>query len=364
MAMPELAHPGNAVEAVIHPGPYAYYARLRAQRPLFFDAGLNLWVAASHAVVDQALHHPALRVRPVAEPVPRALVGTSLGEVFAQLVRMNDGSFHARHKPAVQRAAERLTNARVNEAAAAAALDLAPRADANAFLTMLPLQAMARVLGVAAPLLDRTTRWVDEFVQGLSAQSSPETLERACEAARALMAQGGAEGLDVPESANLIALMQQSLDATAGLMGNTVCLLQHSRELGACGVSFERWRSVVAEVARWDSPVQNTRRFAAADLLLAGQSIAQGQGVLLVLASANRDEALNPEPDVFDPSRRERRSMSFGAGAHGCPGERIAIEIAAEGLRTIAESGLLSRLFGRHAGFRPLPNARVPVFET
>jgi cytochrome P450 len=118
----------------------------------------------------------------------------------------------------------------------------------------------------------------------------------------------------------------------------------------------------VAEVARWNSAVQNTRRFAAADLVLAGKAIAQGQGVLVLLASANRDPALNPEPDTFDANRHDRRSMSFGGGTHACPGEAIAVEIAASAVQTWVSLGH-HVLLGEHSGYRPLPNARIPTFQ-
>jgi cytochrome P450 len=98
--------------------------------------------------------------------------------------------------------------------------------------------------------------------------------------------------------------------------------------------------------------------------MLAGRQMAQGEGVVLVLASANRDEALDRDPDVFDANRRDRRGLSFGAGAHACPGEAIAIEIAAAGLRALAAAGSLDRIFGRGTGFRLSTNARIPVFET
>ncbi|MEO5672449.1 MAG: cytochrome P450 [Ramlibacter sp.] len=360
---PQQPSPANALEAVVHPDPYAWYARLRAQRALGFDAGLGLWVAATHEVVDAGLRHPLLHVRPSAEPVPRNLVGTHAGEVFGNLVRMNDGEFHARHKPAVKHAAGRFTLDQVGDAAIEAAQTLAPRGNANAFMTSLPVQVMARLLDVPLPQLEATTRWVDEFVQGLGAQASSQALACASEAARALMAQGQAQGLDEVAAANRIALMQQALDATAGLLGNTVLLLRQRPHL-APGATAPEWRAVVAEVARWDSPVHNTRRYAWADLELHGQFIAKGQGVLLLLASANRDAEFNRDPDVFDPSRADRRSMSFGAGLHACPGEAIALEIAAAALRTLTVTGQLEGLFGRHAGYRPLPNARIPVFET
>src|SRR5688572_22305227 len=152
--MLEAAEPRDPVAAVVHPDPYPYYARLRRERPLYLDSGLGLWVAATHATVEAALNHPALRVRPPAEPVPRALAGSPAGEVFAQLVRMNDGDFHTRHKPAVQQAAKRYSMADVGRAATAAALHLAAHVDANALLTALPVQAMARMLRVPDTLLE------------------------------------------------------------------------------------------------------------------------------------------------------------------------------------------------------------------
>jgi cytochrome P450 len=90
--------------------------------------------------------------------------------------------------------------------------------------------------------------------------------------------------------------------------------------------------------------------------------VLQGQGVLVILASANRDEALNADPDRFDVARADRRSMSFGAGVHRCPGEAIAIEIAAAALRVMAGAGQLG-LFANPTGFRPLANARIPAFS-
>jgi len=54
----------------------------------------------------------------------------------------------------------------------------------------------------------------------------------------------------------------------------------------------------------------------------------------------------------------------FGHGAHACPGERIALQIAATGLRTLRSLAPLARTFGTVRGYRPLPNARIPVFTS
>lgn len=355
--------PAHAIAAVAHADPYPYYARLRAQAPLQRDAALGLWVASGAAVIEAAFTHAALRVRPLAEPVPNALRGTPAGEVFARLVRMNDGAFHAAHKPAVQQAARQWPLEQAAQVAAALTRSLARAGDPNALLTEVPVQAMAQLLGVEHAALAATSRWVHAFTQGIAPQAAPEAVAAASEAADALMAQGERAGLDPVRAANRIALMQQSLDATAGLIGNTVRLLLAEPHWHALArQTLAGARAIAAEIVRWDAPVQNTRRFVAEDCLLAGQTLRAGEGLVLVLASGNRDPALNPAPDTFEPSRAARRSLTFGAGAHQCPGEQLATEIAASCVHTLACEGALAGCFGRVQGYRPLGNARIPVF--
>lgn len=358
------AQPVHAIAAVTHPDPWPWYRQLREERPLYFDAGLQLWVASSQVVIAEALHHPALKVRPPGEPVPAALKGTAAGEVFARLVRMTDGAFHAAHKPAVVRAAGRWNLADVARASEAAAAELQPRMGANALLGNLPVQTMARLLAVPESALDATCGQVQQFVQGITPGASEAAVALASDAATALMAQGIAAGLDAVQAANRIALMQQALDATAGLLGHSVLMLARYPELAkAAGKSLAAMRAFVAEVERHQAPIQNTRRFAAQSLLLADQPIETGQGVLLVLASGNRDEALNAQPDHFDLQRADRRSLGFGAGAHACPGASIAIETVAAYAHWKRAGGRFDSYFGTQTGFRPLGNARIPVFE-
>lgn len=357
------ASPADPIAAASHPGPYAYYQRLRERTPLYFDKGLNLWVVSSHAGIVEAFGSPALRVRPTSEPVPRALAGGPAGEVFANLVRMNDGAFHVAHKPPLQRRAQRWTRDEVALAGAEATSALQPLLDANDFLTALPARVMACLLGVPAPQLQQTIQWAQDFSAGIAGGATTPAVDRAHVAAAGLLAQGAALGLTVAGAANRIALMQQSLDATAGLLGNTVYLLRQRPELARqIGASPELTRELVAEVARWDAPVQNTRRFPAQDLRLCGAPIREGESLLLLLASANRDPALNAQPDRFEVRRTQRRSLTFGTGVHACPAEQIAIEMAASCINTIRANGIFDAYFGHVLGYRPLPNVRVPVF--
>jgi cytochrome P450 len=230
-------------------------------------------------------------------------------------------------------------------------------------MSRLPVQVMARLLGVPDQQLEVTSQQVQQFVQGIVPGASHTVMVLASEAAEALMVQGRALGLDAVQAANRIGLMQQSLDATAGLIGHTALMLaQHPQLAAAADSAPDAMRAFVAEVERHESPIQNTRRFAVASTMLAGQAIQPGQGVLLVLASGNRDAAFNPQADRFEPGRTGGRSMGFGSGVHACPGTPIAIEIVATYVRWIRAQGRFDLYFARQTGFRSLGNARIPVF--
>ncbi len=81
----------SPLQAVTDPDPYPYYATLVAERPLYHDDELKLWVASGAEAVEQLLRSPACRVRPPGVPVPPGIAGSAAGEVFGGLVRMCDG---------------------------------------------------------------------------------------------------------------------------------------------------------------------------------------------------------------------------------------------------------------------------------
>lgn len=161
--------PGNAIEAVRHADPYPYYRRLREQQPLCFDPLLGLWVASSAEAVKAALANNGLRVRPASEPVPTALLGTAAADLFAVLVRMNDGPFHCAHKPEVIAAVEAVRLHQVANLAAAMAQALSETKTPNELLRQLPVRVMASALDVSDDRLDEMTRWIEGFSRGIAA---------------------------------------------------------------------------------------------------------------------------------------------------------------------------------------------------
>lgn len=379
----------DPVAAATHADPYPYYATLREGPPLAWHDALRVWVASRADVVAQVLQaHGPLRVRPAAEPVPRAIVGSAAGEVFGHLVRMNDGAAHAADRPALQRGLAGLDLNAVREAALWVAQRVPREQPLSDTLFSMPVRAVAHLLGFADEALPQVDRWMRDFVACVSPLSTAAQLQGASAAASELMTRFEAlvaaapprrgsllEGVlaGVPAEsaapsrallANLVGLLSQTCDATAGLLGNSLVALMRKPALRAETRTRDGLQAIVEETARHDPSVQNTRRFAVEPVTIAGTTLAAGDAVLVLLASANRDPGFNPEPDRFVLVRAQRRMLGFGHGMHACPGQALACTLAAAGLEALLQRAPdLEAQRLRGWGYRPSANARIPVFH-
>ena len=80
----------------------------------------------------------------------------------------------------------------------------------------------------------------------------------------------------------------------------------------------------VEETLRFDTSTQMLLRVARTELEIHGSTIAEGDRVLLLVGSANRDETVFPDPDRYDLDRDTSRLVSFGSGRHFCMGAPLA----------------------------------------
>jgi len=81
----------------------------------------------------------------------------------------------------------------------------------------------------------------------------------------------------------------------------------------------------VEEFLRWGSVVQNFRRTCVSPYELNGQQILPGDKVVMMYASANRDEAVFDQPNAFILDRRPNPHLAFGGGGiHYCLGSQLA----------------------------------------
>ena len=350
-----MSDPADPIAAAIHADPYPYYADLVAWKPFDFDERLGLWVAASAEAVTAVLSSPAARVRPVAEPVPAALAGCPAGEIFGRFLRMRDGQAHAALRGGVAGAVERHRP----EAVAAETdrqLDLLLHGDRSLddVIDRLAPRVVGALSGIPDGELAEIAMLAAPFAQGIAAGRPAGQVAAAREAAGDLAARldgrqfaGLEAGLAV---ANLIGVLLQSYEATVGLIGLAAIARARRPDLAAADPLL-----FVEEVLRHDAAVQNTRRFMAEDAVIAGRPVKAGQGILVLLAAANRDPLANPDPDAFRLDRPGRQVFTFGLGGHRCPARGLAAGIAAAAIRRLAVPGGAWR-------YRPSQNARMPVF--
>ena len=82
--------------------------------------------------------------------------------------------------------------------------------------------------------------------------------------------------------------------------------------------------SAVEEMLRWVTPIKNMARQTARDVDVRGVTIPEGDKLLLLYPSANRDEDVFEEPQRFDVTRSPNDHIAFGFGTHFCLGNQLA----------------------------------------
>jgi cholest-4-en-3-one 26-monooxygenase len=125
----------------------------------------------------------------------------------------------------------------------------------------------------------------------------------------------------------------------------------------------------VEEMLRYVTPVMNFRRTAMCDTELGGTAIREGDKVVFYHASANRDEEIFENPDVFDIGRDPNPHIAFGGGGpHFCLGAnlarmeiRVMFEHLLDRLPDLHQAGEVQRLQSQFInGVKHLPVAFTP----
>ncbi|GGU84765.1 putative cytochrome P450 140 [Lentzea flava] len=141
-------------------------------------------------------------------------------------------------------------------------------------------------------------------------------------------------------------LLFAGFETTVNLIGNGVLkAFENPHTVAPLAQSPEYAEGFVEEVLRLDPPVQYTIRWAKDRLELAGVTLPKGMPVMLLLAAANRDPRVFPDPLKFDPTRSNAREhLAFSAGIHYCIGA---------GLSRIEGAIALHELFKRFPDLAP-----------
>jgi cytochrome P450 len=150
----------------------------------------------------------------------------------------------------------------------------------------------------------------------------------------------GARLTDDEIFALLLLILPAGVETTYRASGNLlVALLTDPALLAAVRGDRPMIRGAIEEALRWEPPITSVMRVTARDCELGGVALPAGTHVNVSVAAANRDPERYPQPDRFDPARRNIAHLTFGGGPHLCLGMHLARMET-----TVAINALLDRL--------------------
>jgi cytochrome P450 len=193
------------------------------------------------------------------------------------------------------------------------------------FAILVPIDVIARILGVDHARLAEFRDWSEGVIQSLNPFRTPEQTEHLVRSANALSAYMK-ELLAVrrakPEDdlvSDMVALQAEGAPLTDGEISFNLQGLLVGGNLTTTDLN-----SAVEEILRYESRVDITGRIASRDMEVDGCPVRQTQSMFLSLRGANRDPGVFPDPHRFDIARKDAPHVAFGGGAHLCIGSPLA----------------------------------------
>jgi len=137
--------------------------------------------------------------------------------------------------------------------------------------------------------------------------------------------------IDGQQIGDLEAMSYYVIVATAGhdttsssTAGGLLALMEYPDEFRKLLNNLAISPLAVDEAIRWVSPVKHFLRYSTVDYELRGKQIKQGDALMMLYPSGNRDEDVFENADQFIADRRPNRHLAFGHGAHHCLGNLLA----------------------------------------
>lgn len=330
--------------------PHEHFRWMREHAPLYWDETAGVWGVTRHADLmacskDSETFCNRFGMRPDAPAIPSMI--------------NFDGDYHKRRRNLVNRG---FTPRRVADheekirGICAALIENALEKGRVDFVgevaAPLPMIVIGDMLGVAEEDRDDLLRWSDDLISGLSLSAPPEALAAAGRAAdeyfhycNRVVADRRARGPGPDLMSILVhaeidgeklddeALRQESLLILVGgdettrhvITGGMLQLLRHPEQWKRLAGDPAAIPTAVEEMLRWVTPIQNMSRTLTRDVELHGQRVAEGDKLLLLYPSGNRDESVFDDPYRFDSARDPNPHLAFGGyGAHFCLGSSLA----------------------------------------
>ncbi|ABD56650.1 cytochrome P450 [Jannaschia sp. CCS1] len=332
--------------------PYPDLARIQAQAPAVFVPQLG----ATLLTRRDDIFEQEKRIEVFSSEQPGGLMTMLMGE---NLMRKDGDAHMAERKvifPALSPRVVKATWKRQFEAATNSILDaLEPQGHCD-LVTDFAMPVCGEALKVITGLTQMPTAEMDRVSQhmldGCANYVGDNEVEARCHAATAFID----EHIDlmVPELIKTPDASVLSVQLAAGLpmastranvklvisggqneprdaiAGTAWALLAHGHALAKIAEGSASFLDAFEEYARLISPIGMSPRQVARSEHVLGHDFEVGDRVFLMFGAANRDPRIFEAPDVFDITRNNRKSVTFGAGPHFCAGAAASRALIAE----------------------------------
>ena len=319
---------------------------MRAHAPVYFDG--NVWGVTRYTDVKDVSRQPHLYsnaggIRPNQPALPMMIDMDDPAHL--QRRKLVNKGFTPRRvrdsEPLVRQACAEIVDAVVERG----------RCDlVNEIAAHLPMIMIGDALGVRPEHRADLLRWSDDMLKGLASEATAEQLEAAGNAfveytlyATEVIAARRADPRDDLMSILVHAevdgdqlsddeVIQESLLILIGgdettrhvISGGIHQLVVHRDQWDRLAADPGLRPSAVEEMLRWVTPIKNMVRTATRDVELRGQQVHEGDELMLLYPSANRDEDVFDDPFRFDSGRSPNEHVAFGFGTHYCLGASLA----------------------------------------
>ena len=332
-----------------HTDPYQIYEEMRARGPLV-PTRLGNYTTTSHRVCNEVLRSRRFGVRPEdgsEDLANQAGLDLSLLELnppdHTRIRRLAAPAFTPRRMAGYVGLVDQAIQGLLDQCEREGEFDLM-----TSFASPLPIAVVTHLLGLPndPERLRRLGSTIARALDGIWSLGQARTLAVADAELRttfaelldrrradprndlvsALVAEQGSDITPAELSALVRLILIAGFETTVNAIGNGMHWLLADREQWDLLVKDPgRAPAVVEEVLRFDPPVQQTARVANQPTEVGEVLIVKNQWVITLLAAANRDPEVYPDPNRFDITRESPvEHLAFSGGIHYCLGSPLA----------------------------------------
>jgi len=328
--------------------PYPAFAWMRANQPVYHDAANGIWGITKHRDIKDISKNPVDfinggGIRPDMGPLPMMIDMDA--PLHHERRRLVSAGFTPVRVRAMEENIRHVCDFILDQISDAGSGDLV-----HDIAAPLPLIVIGQLLGISPEDRPDLLRWSDDLMRGQGTED-PELLEKMIVAFAeytaymtavvedrrstgkdddlvGILVHAGEDGQGLDDDSliheTLLILIGGDETTRHVVSGGVEALMANPDQLALVAEDRSLIPSAVEEMLRWVTPIKNMCRQTTRDVEVRGVTIPEGDKLLLLYPSANRDEDIFDEPDRFDITRSPNDHIAFGFGTHFCLGNQLA----------------------------------------